>query len=264
MQSKFMTRAALLASAVSMVAVSVPAAAQDYPGGPPPGYGQQQPPPGYNDGPPPGYNGGPPPDDNDGPPPGYNGPPPGYNGGPPPGYNGGPNGGYYDAQPQGPPPGYGAAMPPPPGYDGGPPSPQQQTQDQQYAAYAQQWAQENCVKSHGDVAAGAIAGGIFGAVIGGITGGRRGVAIGAGLGGVGGAAVAADSEGATSPGCPPGYVVRDGAPGFYYQGSGPYDYYAPADYNPWVWWGNAWVFRPYPYHSWYYRHYGRGGHYRHY
>jgi hypothetical protein len=30
-------------------------------------------------------------------------------------------------------------------------------------------------------------------------------------------------------------------------------YAAPADYNPWLWYGGRWVYRPYPYH----RYYGR-------
>ena len=141
------------------------------------------------------------------------------NNGPPPGYNqnrraaarvrqayGAPRG-YYDANPP----------PPPQGYNGAPPPQDQQAQDQRYAAYAEQWAQQNCVRSHGNVAAGAIFGGIFGAVVGGIAGAATGgVAIGAGLGGVGGAAIAASANDATSPGCPPGYVVRDDAPAFYY------------------------------------------------
>ena len=87
MHSRLMTRAALLASAACMVAVSLPAVAQDYQGGPPPQGYEQQPPPGYNDGPPPGYNG-------NGPPPGYNqnGPPPGYDQNGPPDASGAPQG----------------------------------------------------------------------------------------------------------------------------------------------------------------------------
>jgi hypothetical protein len=233
MKSSFLTKAALLAGAVSIAVGSLPSVAAAQP------YDQGGPPPGYND------QGGPPP-------PGYqNGPPPGYQGGPPP--NQGPNGGYYDAQPsdQGGPP-------PPPGYDGGPPSAQQRQQDEQYANYAEAWARDNCVKSGGNVAAGAIFGGTFGAILGGIAGGPRGVAVGAGLGGLGGAAVAASEQGATSPGCPPGYVVRRDAPPFQYAVGPDYYYYAPADYDPWIWYGGAWVYRPYPYHAWYYRHYGHG------
>jgi len=87
-----------------------------------------------------------------------NGPPQGYNGDqgppPPPGYNG-------DQPP-----------PPPPGYDPNEAPPQQGDEDQQYARQAESWAQTYCVKSHGNVAAGAVAGGIIGALIGSGVAGR--------------------------------------------------------------------------------------------
>src|SRR5580692_5215035 len=72
------------------------------------------------------------------------------------------------AQPDdGPPPGYSGDQPPPPppGYDpnAGPPA---GDQDQAYADRAETWAQQYCVKSQGNVAAGAVAGGIIGALIG--------------------------------------------------------------------------------------------------
>jgi hypothetical protein len=220
-----------------MVLATMPAAsAQDYP---PPNYQGDQPPPNYQG----------------------DQPPPNYQGGPPPGYNGddqGPGGDY------GPPPGYDGNQPPPPppGYNGGA-SQQQQAQDARYERQAEQWAQDNCVKSHGNVAAGAVVGGIFGALIGGAASHGRGggVAAGALLGGTTGAVIAAGSGGGTSPGCPPGYVVRDGAPGWGYDAN--YDYAAPGWYRPWVWYGDRWVFRPYPYHNWYYRHY-HGGYHHHY
>jgi hypothetical protein len=211
MISKFLTKAALVATTCSvMLATAAPVAAQDYP--PPPNYQGDQPPPG----------------DNGGPPPGYDQPPPGYDGN--------------------------QAPPPPPGYNGGP-TPQQVAQDERYQREAEQWAQANCVKSHGNVAAGAVIGGIFGALIGGAaTHGRGGgVAAGALIGGSSGAVIAAGSGGGTSPGCPPGYVLRDGAPPWAYDAG--YYYAAPGWYRPWVWYGDRWVFRPYPYHSWYYRHY---------
>jgi hypothetical protein len=50
-------------------------------------------------------------------------------------------------------------------------------------------------------------------------------------------------------------VLRGGAPAFYY--GGPMLYAAPADYNPWLFYGGRWVYRPYPYHRWYYRHHYR-------
>jgi hypothetical protein len=262
MISKLMTRAMLLATTVSVATASLPvpaALAQDQ------GYGGYQ---GYNQ---------PPPDYRDQPPPPPQQPPPGYNGydqGPPPGYNG------YDQQPgyndnQGPPPGfdeyasqappgYDASQPPPPppGYQGAPPRDDQQRADAAYATAAQQWAAANCVRSGGNVAAGAVIGGIFGALIGaGVSGYGHtgaGTAIGAAIGGTTGAAIASGQQGATSPGCPPGYVLRGGAPGFYY--GGPYAYAAPAWYNPWIWYGGSWLYRPYPYHTWYARHYGWGHH----
>lgn len=61
----------------------------------------------------------------------------------------------------------------------------------------------------------------------------------------------------TSPGCPPGYVLRDGAAPLYVAPA--YAYAAPGWYNPWVFYGGAWVFRPYPYHAYYYHAYYRGG-----
>jgi hypothetical protein len=246
MISKFVSKAVLVATTVSVLATSAPlAVAQDYGSPPPPPQGYDQPPPGDN-GPPPGS-------DNGGP------PPPGYdNSQPPPGYD--------DSQPPPPPPGYdgSAPPPPPPGYSADE-SPQQQAQDQRYARYAQRWEQENCVQSHGNVAAGAIIGGVLGAVIGSAVGGRgnhgAGAFAGAAIGGTSGAVIASSSRGnETSPGCPPGYVVRDGAPDFYYAGyGGPYLYAAPGWYRPWVLYGDQWVFRPYPYHGFYYRHYYHGG-----
>ena len=104
------------------------------------------------------------------------------------------------------------------------------------------------------------------ALVGGALGGRHdrgaGVFAGAAVGAVGGAAVASSSGGDTSPGCPPGFVVRGGAPDWGYQPEG-YYYAAPSWYRPWVFIDNGWVYRPYPYHSFYYRQwrggYGHGG-----
>ncbi|HWF78408.1 MAG TPA: hypothetical protein VN694_14680 [Caulobacteraceae bacterium] len=277
MISKLLRRAMLLATTASVAVASLPvpaALAQDqgyggYQGGynqPPPNYPDQpppqQPPPGYN-----GYDqqGGY--DQDQQPPPDYNGynQQPGYNGynqAPPPGFDAYANqapAGYDPSQPP----------PPPPGYQGAPLSEAQQRADAAYATAAQQWAAQNCVKSGGNVAAGAVIGGIFGALIGaGVSGYGHtgaGTAIGAAIGGTAGAAIASGQQGATSPGCPPGYVLRGGAPGFYYSGyAGPYMYAAPSWYQPWIWYGGEWLYRPYPYHTWYYghygRYYGRGGH----
>ena len=115
---------------------------------------------------------------------------------------------------------------------------------------------DNCVKSGGNVAGGALIGGALGALAGSALAGRHSRGTGALAGAAGGAvlggAAAASSSGATSPGCPPGYVLRAGAPAFYYGAD--YAYAAPAGYNPWLFSGGRWVYRPYPYHRWYARH----------
>ena len=152
--------------------------------------------------------------------------------------------------------------PPPPGYA---PSAQesaaQQAADARYAYAAEQWERANCVKAHGDVGAGAVIGGIFGAIVGSSLGGwhdRGGATLaGAAVGAAGGAAIASASNGDTSPGCPAGYVVRRGAYAYDYAPAG-YYYAAPSWYVPWVFVGGAWAFRPYPYHDYYFRTY-RGG-----
>jgi len=79
-----------------------------------------------------------------------------------------------------------------------------------------------------------------------------------------GAAIASSENNATSPGCPPGYVVRAGAPAYPYTYPG-YAYAAPGWYQPWVFVGGVWAYRPYPYHAWYYHTYRgpyHGGYYR--
>jgi hypothetical protein len=188
------------------------------------------------------------------------------NGPPPPDYNDQ----YYDnnGQPPPAPPDYNGSEPPPPppGYQAPSDYDQQRAEDERYAEDAERWAEENCVKSHGNVAAGAVIGGLFGALLGSAIGGpghhAGGALVGAAIGGTSGAAIAANSgSNETSPGCPPGYVLREGAPAFYYSGyAGPYLYAAPGWYRPWVWYGDRWVYRPYPYHVWYYRHYAHWDH----
>lgn len=152
--------------------------------------------------------------------------------------------------------------PPPPGYD----APQDQgamrEADESYGREAALWARDNCVKAHGDATAGAVIGGIFGAILGSGLSGRHdhgaGMVVGGALG-AGTGAIIANSAGSneTSPGCPPGFVVRQGAPAYAYAPSG-YYYAAPAWYRPWVFYDGYWVYRPYPYHDWYWRTY-RGG-----
>jgi hypothetical protein len=82
--------------------------------------------------------------------------------------------------------------------------------------------------------------------------------VGGALGAAAGGAIA-NNQG---PGCPPGVVVRSGAPPFYYgppPGGVAVVYDAPTWYNPWIWYGGAWIYRPYPYHRYWGEHYYRGG-----
>jgi hypothetical protein len=180
----------------------------------------------------------------------------------------------YQAPPQGyapPPQGYqqlpyqDPALQPPPGYTAEDAqrdaAAAQRQYDAQYAAQAEAWSQANCVRQEQNrTAAGAIIGGVLGAVIGSnIAGGHdrgAGAVVGGALGAVAGGAIA-NNQG---PGCPPGFVVRSGAPAFYY-GPPPegvaYVYDAPTWYNPWIWYGGAWIYRPYPYHRYWGEHYGR-------
>lgn len=167
-------------------------------------------------------------------------------------------------------------LPPPPGYDGSqlpPPPPGYQpqpgdaggAQDQRYAAYAEDWSQRYCTKARSNAGAGAVIGGVVGALFGSSVAGWHDRGTGALVGGLagaaGGAAIGSGSANSTSPGCPPGYVVRRDAPGFYYEdsyGGDPYLYAAPGWYQPWFFYGGRWTYRPYPYHSFYYGHYGFG------
>jgi len=188
-------------------------------------------------------------------------------------------GGYDDNAPPPPPPPAGydgsAPPPPPPGYNAGDENYASDPRaDQRYEAYAEDWAQRYCVKSSGNAAGGAVIGGLFGALLGSGIAGYHNRGAGALVGGIAGAAVggAAGSaqDNATSPGCPPGYVMRREAPAFVYDGyNSGYYYAAPAWYHPWIFVDGRWSYRPYPYHTYYYRHYGwgrpgyRGGYRRH-
>ncbi|HEY7853407.1 MAG TPA: hypothetical protein VIB82_10560 [Caulobacteraceae bacterium] len=203
-------------SAVALLAPAASALAQGYDQGPPPGYDQNQ-------GPPPGY-------DQNQPPPqqGDYAPPRGQYAPPPPGAN---NGGAYDDNTQ--------------------------QYDRDYAQRYSGWAAQNCVdRRNNNTAAGAIIGGVLGAVIGGNVAGRGdqfgGAVVGGALGATAGAAIGSSSTNTT--GCPPGYYVRSGAPGFYYDGpySAPAAVYAPGWYNPWAFVGGQYVYRPYRY--WYWNH----------
>jgi hypothetical protein len=168
----------------------------------------------------------------------YNGPPPGYNQGYP----------SDSAPPQG------QYAPPPPGYEQGGAYDQQAEQaDQAYAEQYSRWSAQNCVdRQNNNTAAGAVIGGVLGAALGAAAGGRNPGA-GAAVGGLLGAGTGAAIGSTSSPGggCPPGYVIRAGAPAFYWGGPAVVGW-APAWYHPWVWAGGRWVYHPY--RSWYWGH----------
>jgi hypothetical protein len=159
------------------------------------------------------------------------------------------------AQPYGPPPGYG------PNEAAADNSPDARAQDDQYSYAAEQWAAENCVAQRANnAAAGAVIGGILGAIIGSSAAGRynrgAGAVVGGALGATAGGAIGASAG--SNPNCPPGYVLRPGAPPFYADVYGPVPYAAPPGYDPWMWYGGHWIYRPYPYHRyWYSTHHHR-------
>ena len=185
------------------------------------------------------------------------GPGPGEAGPPPPSQ-------YGSAPPppdQGPPPPPGQYnVPPPPGYQSGADpydtSPQARAEDDRYSYEAERWAAANCVSQRANnTVGGAVIGGLLGALVGAAAGGRydrggRAVAGGA-LGAVAGAAIGGSP--ANNPNCPPGYVLRAGAPPFYPPVYGEVIYAAPGWYDPWLWYGGHWIYRPYPYHRYWYR-----------
>ena len=199
------------------------------------------------------------------PPQGYDQPPPQGYAPPPQGYQQGYQQGYSPQQR----PYADPALQPPPGYSAEDAqrdaSGAARAYDQQYAAAAEAWSQANCVRQEQNrTAAGAIIGGVLGAVIGSAAAGRHeagaGAIVGGGLGAVAGGAIANSS----GPGCPPGFVVRAGAPAFAYApppGPAVVVYDAPTWYNPWIWYNGAWIYRPYPYHRYYGEHYRRGDRY---
>jgi hypothetical protein len=152
-------------------------------------------------------------------------------------------------------------VPPPAGYQpsDGPNevSPQAREEDQHYSYAAERWAADNCVAERANnTAAGAVIGGVLGALVGSGVSGRYDRAGGAIAGGAVGAIAggAIGNSAANNPSCPPGYIVRAGAPVFYpgpiYGGA---VYAAPPFYDPWVWYGGHWIYRPYPYHRYWYR-----------
>jgi hypothetical protein len=162
-----------------------------------------------------------------------------------------------------PPPGQGAYnVPPPPGYQPGEgqadTSAQARAEDDRYSYEAERWAARNCVAERAnDTAAGAVIGGLFGAIVGSGLAGRHEHAAGAIVGGTAGAIAGGaigSSAAASNPNCPPGYGLRPGAEPFY-PGPiyGPVIYAAPGWYDPWLWYGGHWIYRPYPYHRYWYR-----------
>jgi hypothetical protein len=179
-----------------------------------------------------------------------------------------------DYGPGGPPPpgDYGPNGPPPSG-DYGPPqgqyapppegaspdqaySAEQQQRDQAYGQAYSDWAARYCVqRRENNAAAGAVIGGVLGAIVGGGLAGRgnhtAGAFVGGAVGAGTGAAIGASSGGPQSS-CPPGYVIVGGAPAFYYGGYVPV--YGPGWYNPWIFVGGRWTYRPY--RSWYWGHPG--------
>jgi hypothetical protein len=136
-----------------------------------------------------------------------------------------------------------------------------------YAADDANWARDNCVKARGNTAGGAVVGGILGAIVGSAMGGRHdhgtGTAVGAALGALGGAAVANSAGGQTSPGCPPGYVVRESTT-YVPAPRQPAYYPTPAPYVGSVWYGSRSYWRPAPprpvYGGGWGRPYGGNGH----
>jgi hypothetical protein len=150
----------------------------------------------------------------------------------------------------------GQYAPPPPGAEapGSVYDAQAQQYDYDYGRRYSDWAAQYCVARHNDAAAGAIIGGVLGAVIGGGLAGRynrgAGVVAGGAIGATTGALIGSSN---TAPGgCPPGYVIRSGAPAFGYPAPVGSVFWAPGWYNPWVFVGGAWVYHPYRY--WYFSH----------
>ena len=185
-------------------------------------------------------------------PPSYQGPPPAYGDQPPPPPNmANGQGGYADP-----------ALQPPPGYtdqdaqrDA---AAQQAGYDRNYAYAAEQWSAANCIRQEQNrTATGAIVGGILGAVIGSAAAGRGSRGAGAFLGGAVGATAGGAIANSQGPGCPPGFVLRPGAPAFYGPPGVAVVYDAPGWYNPWLWYDGRWVYRPYPYHRYWHEHYYR-------
>jgi hypothetical protein len=130
-------------------------------------------------------------------------------------------------------------------------SPQARAEDERYSYEAERWARQNCVAERANnTAAGAVIGGLLGAAAGGLAGRGAGALAGGAVGAVAGGTLGAA---ATDPGCPPGYVLRPHPTAFV---AGPVYpgvvYVAPDWYDPWIWYGGHWIYRPYPYHRYWF------------
>jgi hypothetical protein len=143
--------------------------------------------------------------------------------------------------------------------------PHAQQWDRNYAERYSEWAARWCVDSRrrNNAGAGAVIGGVMGAIIGSSVAGSgnrgAGAVAGGALGAMTGAAVGSSTS-APSNACPPGFVVRSGAPAFrfgvgYTAGA----VVGPSWYNPWFWTGDRWVYRPYRYWYWNNQAYWRPG-----
>jgi hypothetical protein len=156
----------------------------------------------------------------------------------------------------------GQYAPPPSGADasGAAYDDRSQRYDRDYADRYHEWASRYCVDRRDNTAAGALIGGMLGAVAGSGLAGRGGHTAGAVVGGSLGATAGAAVGAATRPAaCPPGYVVAPAAPVFSYQPGyyPPAVVYGPAWYQPWIWVDSHWVYRPYRYWYWTHRAYWR-------
>jgi hypothetical protein len=156
--------------------------------------------------------------------------------------------------------------PPPPGAErrGAVYDDQAQWYDRDYAQRYAEWAAQNCIDQRTNALAGAAIGGVMGAILGSSLSERRDPAAGAIIGGALGAAAGAAVGSGGGSQCPPGYIVRPGAPAFVHASPGTRAYppdviHGPPWYNPWVWTGGVWVFRPYRYWYWHNHHYWRPG-----
>lgn len=138
---------------------------------------------------------------------------------------------------------------------------QAQAYDRDYAQRYSEWAAQSCIareqQRQKNATTGAVIGGVLGAIVGSNVAGRHqhteGAIAGGALGALAGAAIGSSAT-SNSDACPPGYLVRAGAPTFYYP---PPTYgmnvvVGPSWYRPWAWAGDRWVYRPYRY--WYWEH----------